>query len=81
MLVLSRHRDEQIMIGDDIVITVVEIRGDKVRLGIEAPKEVPVHREEVYLAMQRNKQSPRAAVQSPKAAVSGSTIKPTVEEK
>jgi carbon storage regulator len=53
MLVLSRHRDESIMIGDDIVITIVDIRGDKVRLGIEAPQHVPVHRQEVYDAIQR----------------------------
>lgn len=54
MLVLSRHRDESIIIGDDIVITVVDIRGDKVRLGIEAPKTMPVHRSEVYDAIKRN---------------------------
>lgn len=53
MLVLSRQRDECIMIGDNIVITVVDIRGDKVRLGINAPAEVPVHRQEVYEAIQR----------------------------
>lgn len=53
MLVLSRQRDESIIIGDHIVITVVDIRGDKVRLGIEAPKEVTVHRQEVYEAIQR----------------------------
>lgn len=53
MLVLSRHRDESIIIGDDIKITVVEIRGDKVRLGIAAPTNVPVHREEVYEAIRR----------------------------
>lgn len=51
MLVLSRHKDESIVIGDDTVITVVDIRGDKVRLGIEAPRDVPIHREEVYLAL------------------------------
>jgi carbon storage regulator len=51
MLVLSRKRDQQIIIGDGIVITVVEIRGDKVRLGIEAPTDVPVHRKEVYEAI------------------------------
>ena len=51
MLVLSRKRDERIVIGDNIVITVVEVRGDKVRLGIEAPTEVPVHRQEVLDAM------------------------------
>jgi len=53
MLVLSRKRDERIVIGDNIVITVVEVRGDKVRLGIEAPTEVPVHRQEVLDAMKR----------------------------
>jgi carbon storage regulator len=53
MLVLSRQRDESIIIGDNIVITVVDIRGDKVRLGIDAPKEIPVHRQEVYDAIQR----------------------------
>lgn len=53
MLVLSRQRDESIIIGDDIVITIVDIRGDKVRLGIEAPKEIPVHRQEVYEAIAR----------------------------
>ena len=53
MLVLSRQRDESIIIGNDIVITVVEIRGDKVRLGIEAPSEIPVHRQEVFEAIQR----------------------------
>ena len=54
MLVLSRHRDESIMIGDDVVVTIVDIRGDKVRLGVEAPREVPVHRREVYDAIKRS---------------------------
>lgn len=54
MLVLSRKKNESIVINDDITIVVVEIRGDKVRLGIEAPKEVPVHRNEVYEAIRRN---------------------------
>jgi len=53
MLVLSRHRDESIMIGDDVVVTIVDIRGDKVRLGIAAPQSIPVHRQEVYDAIQR----------------------------
>lgn len=53
MLVLSRQRDETIMIGDDIEITIVDIRGDKVRLGITAPTEIPVHRKEVYEAIRR----------------------------
>lgn len=51
MLVLSRQRDGQIMIGDEIVITVVDIRGDKVRLGISAPGKIPVHRREIYEAI------------------------------
>jgi carbon storage regulator len=58
MLVLSRKKNESIIINDDITIVVVEIRGDKVRLGVEAPKEVPVHRNEVYEAIRRNQQKP-----------------------
>ena len=53
MLVLSRQRDETIVIGDDIEITVVDIRGDKVRLGINAPRAVQVHRKEVYESIKR----------------------------
>ncbi|MEM7453908.1 MAG: carbon storage regulator CsrA [Planctomycetota bacterium] len=56
MLVLSRKKNESIVINDDIKIVVVEIRGDKVRLGVEAPKEVPVHRREVYDAIKRSEQ-------------------------
>jgi len=54
MLVLSRKKNESIVINNDITIVVVEIRGDKVRLGVEAPKEIPVHRREVYDAIRRN---------------------------
>ncbi len=61
MLVLSRKKNESIVINDDITIVVVEIRGDKVRLGIEAPKEVPVHRNEVYEAIRRNVEVDRGA--------------------
>ena len=55
MLVLSRHVNERIMIGDDIVITVVDLTNQRVRLGIEAPADVTVHREEVYQAIERAK--------------------------
>ena len=69
MLVLSRHRDESIMIGDKIVVTIVDIRGDKVRLGINAPSSVPVHRQEVFDAIQREAQQnsvdPSAAKKNP----------------
>jgi len=51
MLVLSRKKNESIVIDNNITVTVVEIRGDKVRLGIVAPKEVPVHRQEVFDAI------------------------------
>ncbi|MFG0326085.1 MAG: carbon storage regulator CsrA [Phycisphaerales bacterium JB037] len=62
MLVLSRQRDETIMIGDEIEITVVDIRGDKVRLGITAPTCIAVHRKEVYEAIRReNEQAARIA--------------------
>lgn len=57
MLVLSRKKNESIVINNDITVTVVEIRGDKVRLGIVAPKEVPVHRQEVYDAIHGDRQS------------------------
>ena len=61
MLVLSRHRDESIMIGDDIVITIVDIRGDKVRLGIDAPQEIPVHRQEVAEAIEQARREEASA--------------------
>lgn len=67
MLVLSRQRDESIFIGDNIKITVVDIRGDKVRLGIEAPTEIPVHRQEVYEAIQRENQRTGGAVREGQA--------------
>lgn len=56
MLVLSRHRDESIIIGNDITITIVDIRGDKVRIAIDAPREVSVHRREVYDAIKREQE-------------------------
>ncbi|MHC4124288.1 MAG: carbon storage regulator CsrA [Planctomycetota bacterium] len=60
MLVLSRQKDQSIVIGDNIEITIVDVRGDKVRLGITAPREVPVHRREVYEAIQREKREKEA---------------------
>ncbi len=76
MLVLSRQRNESIVIGDNIVITVVDIRGDKVRLGINAPNTVPVHRQEIFDAIQKE----RGIVAAGKPATgspSVSTISPT----
>ncbi len=66
MLVLSRKKNESIIINNDITIVVVEIRGDKVRLGVEAPREVPVHRREVYEAIKR---AELAAAEKPSGAV------------
>jgi carbon storage regulator len=73
MLVLSRKKNESIVINDDITIVVVEIRGDKVRLGVEAPKEVPVHRREVFDAIHRNEAAgtDKTATESDVAADSG----------
>ncbi|KKL49245.1 hypothetical protein LCGC14_2317440 [marine sediment metagenome] len=55
MLVLSRQKDESIMIGDNIEVTIVDVHGGRVRLGITAPKSIPVHRKEVYDTIQREK--------------------------
>jgi carbon storage regulator len=68
MLVLSRKKDESIVINNDITIVVVEIRGDKVRLGVEAPKEVPVHRREVFEAIARGEPVDAASVVAPSGA-------------
>ena len=70
MLVLSRSRDQSIMIGDDIEITIVDVRGDKVRVGINAPRKISVHRKEVYEAIQRENES---------AAVGNKTPSPSPE--
>ena len=70
MLVLSRQRDESIMIGDDVEIIIVDVRGDKVRLGITAPRSIPVHRREIYDAIQREKtdnKEPQKQEKEPKA--------------
>jgi carbon storage regulator len=73
MLVLSRKKNESIVINNDITIVVVEIRGDKVRLGVEAPKEVPVHRREVFDAIQRNNQQAGGGTPASEADASGAT--------
>lgn len=61
MLVLSRQRNESVMIGDDILVTVVDIRGDKIRLGISAPEPIPVHRKEVYDDIRREMRAASSA--------------------
>jgi len=68
-LVLSRYRDESIMIGDDVEITIVDVRGDKVRLGITAPKSIAVHRREVYDAIQREKDAKTPEEEEPSDAL------------
>ena len=72
MLVLSRQRDQTIVIGDDVEITVVDIRGDKVRLGINAPPEIPVHRKEVYEAIKRENRAAAGVKPEDIANVAGS---------
>jgi carbon storage regulator len=74
MLVLSRHRDETIIIGDDIELTVVDIRGDKVRLGIKAPPHIAVHRKEVYEAIRRENE--RAASLQEQHIAPGFSVSP-----
>lgn len=65
MLVLSRKRDESIIIGDDIVITVVDVRGEQVKIGVTAPKNVSIHRKEIYEAIQlENQAASRANLQN-----------------
>jgi carbon storage regulator len=60
MLVLSRRANQSIVIGDDIVVTVLDVRGDQVRLGIQAPRHLPVHRKEVFAQIQRENQAAAA---------------------
>ncbi len=64
MLVLSRKKDESIVINDNIVVTVIDIRGDKVRLGFDAPKDIPIHRREVYDAIMRSKATSKESQQN-----------------
>ena len=78
MLVLSRKKDESIVINNDITIVVVEIRGDKVRLGVEAPKEVPVHRREVFEAIVRGEPVDTASAAAPSTAHPGADVPPVL---
>jgi carbon storage regulator len=71
VLVLTRHANQSIMIGDDVVVTVLEIRGDQVRLGIRAPRHVDVHREEVFMALHKAPPAADAAGAGPARAKSG----------
>lgn len=78
MLVLSRRLNESVMIGHDVVITVVEVRGDQVRLGIQAPREIQVHREEVYLAIQlANQAAAGSARHADPALLTGARVTPS----
>ncbi len=79
MLVLSRQRDESIMIGDDVEIIIVDVRGDKVRLGITAPKSIPVHRREIYDAIQREKSQKKEEQQKEEQQEKPQTSQPTKE--
>lgn len=74
MLVLSRKKDEKIVIGDQITLMVIDIRGDKVRLGIEAPKDVAVHRQEVYEAIQKEMEMESESKTEPKSEMKDSSI-------
>lgn len=60
MLILTRRPNETVMIGDDITVTVLEVRGNQVRIGVQAPKSIPVHREEIYERIKKEEESQRA---------------------
>ena len=72
MLVLTRKSNQSIMIGDDIEVSVLAIMGEKVRIGIEAPRSVPVFRKEVYLEIQQEREASRASAPRPRAPKPGS---------
>lgn len=74
MLVLSRYRDESIYIGDDVIITVVDIRGDRVRIGVQAPPNVSVHRQEVYEAIKNEKPGSGIRKEADKPSISSVAI-------
>ncbi len=74
-MVLSRQKDESIIIGDDVEVTIVDVRGDKVRLGINAPRSISVHRKEIYEAIQREK-AQKAAEEAAAAEQTSAEAKP-----
>ena len=76
MLVLTRQLDESIMIGDDVVVTIVDIHGDKVRVGIAAPSEIPVHRQELYESIQRENMEAAFAEAAAGRSASAEEVKP-----
>jgi carbon storage regulator len=71
MLVLSRKRDESIIIGDDVVITVVDIKGEQVKIGVSAPKTVSIHRKEVYEAIQEENKQAASSTKVQRQSLSG----------
>jgi carbon storage regulator len=78
MLVLTRRTQQSIMIGKDVVITILEVRGDQVRIGVSAPRDLEVHREEVFLELQETNRS--AASPSPEAIGALGRLLPTPDE-
>lgn len=81
MLVLSRKRDESIIIGDDVIITVVDVRGEQVKIGVTAPKNVSIHRKEVYEAIQlENQAAARANLQNLSGLVKVLKTKPSPDK-
>ncbi|MDI6793545.1 MAG: carbon storage regulator CsrA [bacterium] len=75
MLVLARKRDQSIMIGDEVEVIVVDVHGDQVKLGITAPRQIPVHRKEVYEEIQRENIRAAAETKHDKLSVLGDLFK------
>jgi carbon storage regulator len=79
MLVLTRHPNQSIMIGSDVIITVLEVRGDQVRIGIKAPRSVEVHREEVWAQLQKANRDAAVAPDAAALGALGGVKKPTAD--